>query len=354
MGQLFTNNGSALLAASITDLDTTIQVAAGFGQFFPSPGAGEFALVTLENADGDIEIVKYTTRSTDLLQNCTRGMEGTTAQSWTNGVTRVESRLTKGTMEAFLQKTGGEMSGDVDMNGNDLIDGVLSGSGAKMTGGEIVGVPLRGVSGDTSNQISVPNDGTRATAGGAAILCAGDDLYDDVFTVGMVLLWYGSAGTVPEGFQICDGTNGTPDLRDRFVVGAGSSYALGASGGAASASGSTDSGGSHDHTGTAAGHALTAAEMPAHNHRIFAVENSSNSNADGWGASGVRGIPGEDVGPFAYREDSNSGDQLIEDAGSGDAHTHSLTINSDGAHTHTLSGISVLPPYRALYYIMRV
>jgi len=48
---------------------------------------------------------------------------------------------------------------------------------------------------------------------------------------GMISLWYGSIGSVPTGWYLCDGTNGTPDLRDRFVVGAGSTYSVAATGG---------------------------------------------------------------------------------------------------------------------------
>ena len=48
---------------------------------------------------------------------------------------------------------------------------------------------------------------------------------------GGIILWSGSTDTVPSGWHICDGTNGTPDLRDRFVVGAGNSYSVGATGG---------------------------------------------------------------------------------------------------------------------------
>jgi hypothetical protein len=48
---------------------------------------------------------------------------------------------------------------------------------------------------------------------------------------GIISLWYGSIGSVPTGWYLCDGTNGTPDLRDRFVVGAGSTYSVAATGG---------------------------------------------------------------------------------------------------------------------------
>ena len=51
---------------------------------------------------------------------------------------------------------------------------------------------------------------------------------------GAILMWSGSIGSIPSGYVICDGTNGTPDLRDRFIVGAGNSYSVGNNGGFAS------------------------------------------------------------------------------------------------------------------------
>jgi len=48
---------------------------------------------------------------------------------------------------------------------------------------------------------------------------------------GGIILWSGSTGSVPSGWLLCDGTNGTPDLRDYFIVGAGNSFAVGNTGG---------------------------------------------------------------------------------------------------------------------------
>jgi hypothetical protein len=48
-------------------------------------------------------------------------------------------------------------------------------------------------------------------------------------------MWSGSIGSIPTGYVICNGSNGTPDLRDRFVVGAGNTYAVGNTGGFTSA-----------------------------------------------------------------------------------------------------------------------
>jgi len=61
---------------------------------------------------------------------------------------------------------------------------------------------------------------------------------------GGIILWSGAVVNIPSGYVICDGNNGTPDLRNRFIVGAGDTYAVAASGGAADQS----------HTFTADGH----------------------------------------------------------------------------------------------------
>ncbi len=62
--------------------------------------------------------------------------------------------------------------------------------------------------------------------------------------VGTIVLWSGAIVDIPAGFILCNGANGTPDLRDKFIVGAGSTYAVGANGGAVN----------HNHTFTGDGH----------------------------------------------------------------------------------------------------
>jgi hypothetical protein len=82
---------------------------------------------------------------------------------------------------------------------------------------------------------------------------------------GVITLWYGSIASIPSGWLLCNGSSGTPDLRDRFIVGAGSTYAVAATGGSANATlvshthtaTSTFTGsalGTHTHTATDAGH----------------------------------------------------------------------------------------------------
>jgi microcystin-dependent protein len=351
--QLFANNASALLAGSITDTDLAVQVATGFGALFPNPGVGEYFLITLTDAAGNREICRVTARATDIM-TVLRAQEGTIAQSWTGGLTRVELRLTKGSMEVFLQKGGGTMSGDIDMDGNDVIDANLSGSGTRMVAGQIAGVPVRGAIDLTVNQILVPNDGSRATAGGVPLLVNTDDVSNNVFKTGMIMLWYGSAANVPAGWAICDGTNGTPDMRDRFPIGVSGTRALGTTGGAEAASGTIGSSGAHTHGGVTGETILTDAQLPAHNHRLFVDTTADTDSVTvGFGHSSGVAVAGKTPNIGGYIDQNIGGTQLVEDAGTGvDGHDH--TISSDGAHTHSLSSIATVPPYRALYFIMRL
>jgi hypothetical protein len=59
---------------------------------------------------------------------------------------------------------------------------------------------------------------------------------------GGIIMWSGSIGSIPTGYVLCNGSNGTPDLRDRFVVGAGNTYSVGNNGGFASSGVVTSSG----------------------------------------------------------------------------------------------------------------
>ena len=49
--------------------------------------------------------------------------------------------------------------------------------------------------------------------------------------VGGIIMWSGATNNIPSGWALCDGNNGTPNLQDKFIVGAGSSYAVAATGG---------------------------------------------------------------------------------------------------------------------------
>lgn len=307
--QIFSNNASATLAVSLIIADTTVQVQSGYGTLFPSPTNGDWFLATLEDNGGNSEIVKCTARSGDLL-TVVRAQESTSAQAFTNTVTRVELRNTKGTLERFLQRSGDTLAGNLNLGGYTVDSGAL-GSG-------ITGVPAL------------------------------------AYSVGMIMLWSGSAGSIPTGWKLCNGANSTPDLRGRFIVGAGGTYNPGDTGGAATASITTSSEGAHDHSGATGSVTLTEAEMPAHNHRIYGWQGSGSGSADQNKQLGVSGVglaasysPGTST--LGYVDTNGSGAEYTENTGGGGAHSH--TVSSVAAHSHTAT-VDTLPPYYALCYIM--
>ena len=347
---VFSNQASSLLAASVVGGDLVLQVGSGDGALFPSPGVGQHFKVALVNALGDFEICHCTSRAGDLL-TVTRGQEGTSAQAWTNGATRVELRLTAGTMQALLQKTGDVMSSDLDMDGNELIDAVIN--APTIVGGQVV-APLRGAVDLTSNEVVVPSDGSRATAGGSPIITAADNLMT-LLPISTILMWYGSLGALPAGWQSCDGTNGSPDLRDAFPRGAGGALALGASGGAATASGNTGAAGAHSHGVTVDGHVLSTAEIPSHSHSLRGSTSTSGSVDENFQGGGMAGpAAAYNGGPTALRTNNSLGEALVDGAGGGGSHNHTATSDAAADHTHTLAAIATIPPYKAVYFIMKV
>lgn len=347
---VFSNNASSLLAASIDDNDTVVQVGSGDGALYPSPGAGQHFKLALVNASGDLEICHCTSRAGDLL-TVTRGQEGTSAQAWTNGVTRAELRSTAGTLESMLQKTGDTMTGDLNMDDNEVQDARLTGD-TVVVGGQLVGTAVRGTEDDASNQLLVPGDGTRATAGGSPLIVQADNLMT-LLPIGTILMWYGSLGSLPSGWQNCDGTNGSPDMRGSFPRGAGGSLALGASGGSATASGNTDAAGGHTHAITVDGHVLTEAEMPAHGHRLRGQTNGLTDTPVGSALARVVGGTRAGAGE-AFVTNNDQGNPFVEDAGSDGAHDHDASAAAQADHTHGLGSISTVPPYKAVYFIMKV
>jgi hypothetical protein len=131
---------------------------------------------------------------------------------------------------------------------------------------------------------------------------------------GGIIIWSGSAAAIPTGWVLCNGSNSTPDLRDKFVVGAGSTYAVGATGGSANAIVV-----SHTHSISDSGH----------NHDIVTRN----------GGSGTI---------YIDYNNTQAGSTLINVAET-TTETTGITVNSFGS-----SGTNAnLPPYYALCYIMK-
>jgi hypothetical protein len=148
---------------------------------------------------------------------------------------------------------------------------------------------------------------------------------------GLISLWSGSIASVPSGWYLCNGSNGTPDLRNKFVIGAYSDNA-----GVANTTitgSSTLTGGSKDsvlitHTHTA----TSAVTDPTHTHSgYFGSQVPDDGSQGGGGRPGPKGI--------SY---------VTAAASTG------ITVATTNANAGTGAGTNEnLPPYYALAYIMK-
>ena len=162
-------------------------------------------------------------------------------------------------------------------------------------------------------------DGT-AGASGQVLLSAGGSstpTWGNAFVAGMIMLWSGSSATIPTGWVLCDGSNSTPDLRNRFVVGATSTYAVGATGGSADAIVV-----SHTHTAT--------------------VTDSGHTHSTGTtGTSYLSDVSGGGGRTHPYLDGGST---------TGSSTTGITVANSTTGSSGTNAN---LPPYYALCYIMK-
>jgi hypothetical protein len=157
---------------------------------------------------------------------------------------------------------------------------------------------------------------------------------------GGIIMWSGATNNIPAGWALCNGSNGTPNLMDRFIIGAGSSYATGATGGSAS----------HSHTATGGAvqnHTLNISQIPAHAHGISDPGHTH-------GVAGYAGIGGGNRINSAViccgasdRTTSSTTGISVNNAGGTQAHTHGFT-------QPTISSITTIPPYYALAFIMKL
>lgn len=149
---------------------------------------------------------------------------------------------------------------------------------------------------------------------------------------GVIAMWSGQSTNIPDGWALCNGQNGTPNLTDKFIIGAGAKYSPG------------NTGGEETHT-------LTTSEMPSHNHTL-SLNGLSCSSA----GSHSHTVP--------YSSNATGGSYNI--AGTGGNASNSKTTSSSGGHTHAITGSGTIgstgsgtahnnmPPYYALCFIMKL
>jgi microcystin-dependent protein len=200
--------------------------------------------------------------------------------------------------------------------------------------------------------ITKPVIGGSENTWGGIVNTALDDIVTAVnnissFPSGGIVMWSGSVASIPSGWYLCDGNNSTPDLRNRFIVGAGSSYAVGATGGADSVTltaneipshshtGSTGSAGSHSHT-----YSGTSSTHGGHSHSFSATTGSSGSHnhtgtTSGAGAHSHTVASSNNGGSGGLANAATGGTYTTSSVGD---HTHSFTTSTVASHTHSVSG----------------
>ena len=115
----FTNNGHSTLAASVATSDTSITVASGHGARFPSLSGSAYFFATLIDASNNLEIVKCTARSSDVL-TITRAQESTTARAFAIG-DRIELRVTAAGLGAIYSEAVADATPAADSIVNSMI-----------------------------------------------------------------------------------------------------------------------------------------------------------------------------------------------------------------------------------------
>lgn len=193
---------------------------------------------------------------------------------------------------------------------------------------------------------------------------------DSAIMTGAILMWSGSVASIPAGWALCDGTNGTPDLTDSFVVGAGSSYAPGDTGGAANVALNTAQLPGHTHgAGNLAGgshsHGAGNLDTDSHSHGSGNLDTDSDSHSHSYtgpsntitAASGNQGAVGT-VTTRSTGSDSHSHNVAGNTSGSsanvsGTSASSGSTVSGSTGAAGSGSAHENRPPYYALAFIMK-
>jgi len=143
------------------------------------------------------------------------------------------------------------------------------------------------------------------------------------FVSGMILLWSGAINNIPSGWVLCNGSNSAPNLQDRFVVGAGSAYSVGDTGGASSVT-------------------LSSSQIPSHTHTMTVTDPGHYHTTNDY------------VARAYYQEPRNIGSATDGNCNyTGDTNTKTTGISVSAGNTGGGGSHENRPPYYALAYIMK-
>ncbi len=150
---------------------------------------------------------------------------------------------------------------------------------------------------------------------------------------GVIVMWSGSLASIPDGWTLCDGTSGTPDLRDRFIMGTAALQDPGAFGGTSA----------HGHSVDAHNHLVqppTGSTNSAGGHSHSTGSPSSTADVDG------NGLPHQDVASWSHTHTVNSVAN----------HSHNVTIGDffTAEEIGATNTSEHLPPYFKLAFIMKL
>lgn len=176
--------------------------------------------------------------------------------------------------------------------------------------------------------------------------------------IGCIVMWGGSVASIPSGWRLCDGTNNTPDLRDRFVIGARSDSTSSATTFVTGAD--TKSGGfkdsvvvNHGHTATSS--AVSSGSLTSDTDAWSGTLTSGDASLYGTGVFSNSGS-GQTFNDNFYSETNNENRSVTISRSR--SHTHTPTISTNVTTTVVATGETGtnrnLPPYYALAYIMKI
>jgi microcystin-dependent protein len=246
--------------------------------------------------------------------------------------------------------TGGSATGLTTYSGTTGQATNFSSSNILVTGGNVSGVT--GVNNTFTSANLVTSIATTKTASDSTTAVATTAFVHAVLPTGIIVMWNSTAASIPAGWQLCNGSNGTPDLRGQFVVGAGGAYTPGDTGGASSVTLSANAMPIHTHeltgsltTGSAGGHTHTVTD-PGHSH----TESFFSASGGGYGLIAA-------TNNYDASKQTSTSTTGISIASALD-HVHSLTLSGNTQSAGGISGTTQphenRPPYYALCYIQKM